>query len=156
MERLVRDGNTPQEACLKIRQAYGVRLSVTQIINKVIKEGVHENLRGPAVPLRDLQPPRRQPQQQPQQEPQQQRNPLLQQPQRIQPNQGNPTAGVQRQAGRERGQQTMQDFMRLHQPRAEPPPVAHVDAHGNTAATIRTATGGARIIRMGNTERAEV
>lgn len=149
MDRLVREGSTPQEACSKIRQAYGERLSVTQIINKVIKEGVHENLRGRAVPLRLPQPP-------PHQQPQQQGNPLLRQPQRLQPNQGNPTAGVQRQAGRERRHQTLEDFMRLHQPRAEPPPVAHMDAHGNTAATIRTTVGGARIIRRGDTERAEV
>lgn len=52
MEKLVREGSTPQEACHKIRTAYGMRLSVTQIINKVIKEGIHPNLIGPGIPQR--------------------------------------------------------------------------------------------------------
>jgi hypothetical protein len=38
MDRLVRSGKTPQEASIMIRQVYGVRCSVTQIINKMIHD----------------------------------------------------------------------------------------------------------------------
>ena len=48
MERLVRNGHTPEVAADKIHEAYGFRLGVTQIINAMIRDrrnGGHPNLR---------------------------------------------------------------------------------------------------------------
>jgi hypothetical protein len=48
MDRFVRGGDTPQAAANKIRSAYGYQLSVTQIINFMIRDnrtGGHPNLR---------------------------------------------------------------------------------------------------------------
>jgi len=48
MERLVRNGDTPEVAASKIHAAYGFNLSVTQIINLMIRDrqtGGHPNLR---------------------------------------------------------------------------------------------------------------